>query len=388
MRKSVSLLFASLASWLLVGAVNRVAESPWVGKKVLTTFGAVLRPGGAAAGDPTQERKTQENDRNTMRFYRVEQSNGPWLWVVSTSDGAQQGWVKVSEVVGLDQAINEYSLQVRLHPDVKGNYVCRGAVFFEKGEYDFAIADYGQAIRIDPNDASSYISRGAARQQKREFDQAIADYSTAIRLDPKNAAALTKRGNAWYSKMQDDQAFADYSEAIRLDPSEAPAYFGRGNLYYIRNDYARAIADYNEAIRLMPRNAAAYHHRGDAWKGSRNYERALADYAEAVRLDPNYAKGHASRAWLLATCPEDRYRDGRQAVDAATRAHSLDGGRNALTLAALAAAYAETGDFDRAARWQQQAVDLAQGDAARKQELARLDLYRSKRPYREPAAGT
>ena len=47
-------------------------------------------------------------------------------------------------------------------------------------------------------------------------------------------------------------------------------------------------------------------------------------------------------AWLLATAPDARFRDGPRAVEHATRACELSGWRDAAALDTLAAAYAET----------------------------------------------
>src|SRR5262249_45979237 len=42
---------------------------------------------------------------------------------------------------------------------------------------------------------------------------------------------------------------------------------------------------------------------------AREYAKALADYTRAVDLDPNNATAWNSLAWLLATCPDAKFRD-------------------------------------------------------------------------------
>ena len=53
-------------------------------------------------------------------------------------------------------------------------------------------------------------------------------------------------------------------------------------------------------------------------------------------------------AWLLATYPDSKSRDGAEAVRLAERACDLTERRILALLDTLAAAYAETGDFPRA----------------------------------------
>jgi TPR repeat protein len=88
-------------------------------------------------------------------------------------------------------------------------------------------------------------------------------------------------------------------------------------------------------------------------------------------------------AWLLATTRFDRLRDGPVAVTQALRATALL--RTATTLDTLAAAYAETGDFDKAVATQREAlaiVDVRRGE--RRSEFERhLDSYLNKKPWRE-----
>ena len=63
-------------------------------------------------------------------------------------------------------------------------------------------------------------------------------------------------------------------------------------------------------------------------------------------------------AWVLATSPDDDVRDGKRAVELATKAGELTERERAHILSTLAAAYAETGDFDAARKWSQKSVDM------------------------------
>jgi Flp pilus assembly protein TadD len=62
---------------------------------------------------------------------------------------------------------------------------------------------------------------------------------------------------------------------------------------------------------------------------------------------------------VLATSSHAEVRDGAKAVRYAERAATLTGGRDPSALTSLAAAYAETGQFDRAITVMNQAIAVA-----------------------------
>jgi hypothetical protein len=84
----------------------------------------------------------------------------------------------------------------------------------------------------------------------------------------------------------------------------------------------------------------------------------------------------------MATCSEEKYRDGKRALEYAEKACELSGWKSWRELGTLAAAYAETGDFSNAMKWQEKAIELANEEQKQGGD-EQLDLYRSHKPYRE-----
>lgn len=171
-----------------------------------------------------------------------------------------------------------------------------------------------------------------------------------------------------------------------LDPHYATAFHNRGALWYDLNEYDKAIKDCTEAIKLQPKDASVYVSRGLARSCKREYERAIEDYAEAVRLDPKNASGFKLFAALLATCPVARHRDGKRAVELAARGCALTQWKDPGHLDALASAYAESGDFEQAVKYQKQAI-AAFPPAERQLHgdySERLRLFEQGQAYHEP----
>ena len=225
--------------------------------------------------------------------------------------------------------------------------------------------------------------RGVERIVNGEYDKAIADYDQALRLDPNNAAIYRNRGIAWKRKGDFDKAIADFNQALRIDVNYIAVYINRGNAWENKGDFDKAIADFNQALRLDVNYTKVYINRGWAWNGKGEYEKAIIDFNEALRLDANYAYAYGSLAWLQATCPDSRYRDGKAALKNANKAYQMEGWKNWGGPDTLAAAYAENGDFEKAREWETKAIEMATDEKSKQRCRSHLKFYKQNKPYRE-----
>ena len=144
---------------------------------------------------------------------------------------------------------------------------------------------------------------------------------------------------------------------------------------------AETTARIEGAVKWMGRG---YYNRAKTKVSGGEFAEAISDYEAAVRIDPNRARAFSDLAWLLAACPTAEFRDGTKAIENATKACELTNFKKARYVGALAAAYAEAGDFDAAVKRQKKAIDLL---TEKQQHLRadfeeRLKLYQSGKPYR------
>jgi tetratricopeptide (TPR) repeat protein len=234
------------------------------------------------------------------------------------------------------------------------------------------------------NTAKEEFALGAEALNTGDFDRALARFSESIRLDPANASAFVYRGGIFFARGEHDQALADLSEAIRLDPRHVAAFVARGTIYSGRQQYDLALADFSAAIRLDPDHALSFNNRALVYRQRHEYDQAIADYAKAIRLMPHHNAPCGGLAWLLATCPQASVRDGRKAVELATRACEFTAWQDRIELETRAAACAECSDFPAAIQWQKKAIALVPGDPDRIEECQRrLKLYENGQPWRE-----
>ena len=181
-----------------------------------------------------------------------------------------------------------------------------------------------------------------------------------------------------------EQAIEFFTKYIQAHPADSYGFSMRSKIWNEeKKELDLALGDVNEAIRLDPTKAYIYINRAVIWNDKNEYDKAIADCNEAIRLDPNFAHACSGRAWLWATCPHARFRDGKKAVESATKACELSAWKNRNYLVTLAAACAEAGDFAAAARWQSKVIDLLTDDKEKQANRSLLKLYQKKKPYRE-----
>jgi tetratricopeptide (TPR) repeat protein len=333
---TLGLTFALLFSSSQARSEEQAPQEQWIGRKFMPKANAKAMVGG----------KEMRRELHNVPLVAT-QVNGDWLWM-------GKAWVKKSDVVPLEKAEQYYTEYLRINPLSTWGYDMRGTLRKDLGQFDNAIRDFTQVIKYAPKEAWGYVARGSIREQRGEYSSALADFAEAMRLAPQSPIPYLCRAAVWGEKNDFDKAMADYAVAMRLDPQNSSlAHFNRGLLEQKWGDY----------------------------------ESALNDYAEALRLDPENAGAMSCRARIRAACPDASLRDGKLALAEATKACVLSHYGVEAWIDTLAAAYAETGDFEQAVKWQQKAIamlGISKGGLHKPEESkARLELYQAGQPYRE-----
>ena len=282
----------------------------------------------------------------------------------------------------LDLAMADVSRAIQADPRSRDAYVERGVFHYCLKQYTEAFADLERAAELGSRSIYVSLTKGLMLLERKELDDAEAEFRHASQIDPKNADAFLSIGTIQLMRSQPAEGVKTFSLALQLDPEKADAYGGRATAYLSLGQHKAALQDLNNAIRIDPSRSEDFRNRGTVCSYLGEWNQALADVETSVRLTPNDTESQLVRAWMLATCPDAKLRDGKKAVASATRACELTSWKAAHPMAALAAAYAESGDFKSAVKWQEKAIALAPGDvqASRTYRIA-LERYRTKKPY-------
>jgi tetratricopeptide (TPR) repeat protein len=337
-------------------------------------------------------------------------------WLVSDLNEGLRGWVLAAAVVPLAEAETFFSQQIKINPKSAFAFLMRGVARYENDDLDHAVADLDEALKLDPKYVPALIERAYLWQWRNHLDDAIADVSKAIELDPHNSYAFVERGVFEYSKKEYDKALRDFQSAIDMGSQTAVIYITRGMILLNKHDpkkafdelmraqeidprhpdvYAaiasifvqqgkidKALKVLDQAVEIDPQCADSRGNRAVIFLALGKYDKALDDLDELLRFAPNSARAQRERAWILATCPDAKVRNGELAMASASKACEWTAWKEPKSLVTLAAACSEAGDFDGAVKWQQKAIDLLPDKNPDKREYrGLLDRYKAKKPY-------
>ncbi len=230
----------------------------------------------------------------------------------------------------------------------------------------------------------------ARMTHERNADYHVYDriWSDTVAKRPQNARARNNYATSLLAQGRFAEAEPQLRVAVKREPAypEAEANLGAalsalGRLEEGSTHLVRAIGlrpDFGDAHKNLGENYALQHRLGEA----------AAAYSAGLVHKPDDVHLLNRIAWILATCADDRVRDGARARALADRAVELSGRQDAESLDTLGAALAEMGQFDQAANAARKALAVAAragGDPERSSQMAfRVSLYTRGQAFREP----
>jgi tetratricopeptide (TPR) repeat protein len=252
-------------------------------------------------------------------------------------------------------------------------------------DFDAAERAYRVVLEFDPNETRAHNELGVVLVAQSRFDEAEAHFAKAIELDPEFAAAHRNLGTARGRQGNYQQAIAPLREALRINPDDPDGHQMLGKTLTGLGRVEEGKAHLDEAIRLQYADARNSLDLGEGCLKAGKVEEGVLHYRRALEESPEFLPALVRLASLLATAEEETVRDGKEAVALAEKACALTRYADPAALGVLAAAHAETGQFNSAVYYAERALEFARGaendplEAVLEQQLG---LYRQDRPAR------
>jgi len=330
-----------------------------------------------------------------------------------------------------DEALADVDRALKMEPDHAASNELRGMILLGLNKYDEALKSFDRSSELVPEAPLPYQHRGELYRQKGDMQKAVEQLTKALELSPENITALLLRASIYFEQKQTDKAIADIDKAIELQPTLAHPHLMKveilaatnqldkaidhleklektfpgndqvldrlGAFYLMANRPREAINTANQILTKDSDNFAALRLRADAYLNIGKHAEAIADFDKALTQKDDDEGLLNNYAWVLATSPEDKLRDGQRALKMATKAAEASAYETPHILSTLAAAYAETGDYDNAVKWSEKSIEQAQiqvdaakpeddktkMEADRDQLKKELQSYHDHKPVRE-----
>ncbi len=217
-------------------------------------------------------------------------------------------------------------------------------------------------------------------------DEAEEHFKASLRIAPQYAEAHVNLGKILFEQGRADEAKEHFQAALKTEPHHPEAHRRLGTILALQEQFAEAIGHLRVALLFSPdvatrlQCATLLHQTGD-------YSGAAAQFRHALREHPHCVEALNNLALILATAPDEKVRNGAEAVLCAEEASSLPAPKGMCVAGTLAAAYAEAGRFKDAIATAEKAVaaETAAGETAFANMNAQLlARYRAGLPFHEP----
>lgn len=305
----------------------------------------------------------------------------------------------VQQLVDLDRADDAVALlskTIAASPS-EGLYRLRAILYRMLEKEDEALTDLNKALAMQPKDPLALLQRAELALSRNDVKSAKQDLKSATEIAPQVEQidqAIVVRCFIAIEEGRMSDAINDMQILIDRNPEDTFRQLQLASLYLQDDRPRQAIETLTNVLDKDPNNAAVLRSRADAYLAVGEHGKAIADYEHALTkigdkeddANKTVLSGILNNlAWVLATSPQDDVRDGKRAVELGHRAVEMTNQSEAHILSTLAAAYAESGDFDNAIQWSEKAVEQGskEGNEQIDQLKAELESYKKQEPWRE-----
>lgn len=283
-----------------------------------------------------------------------------------------------------DEAIKLVDGVVDANPNAPVGYLLRARLKVLADDNKGALEDLDQVLVMAPRSIPALMMRAGLYYESEDVDSAIADTNRVLRLDSNNVQAILLRSTLYASQEKYTEAIRDLETILRRDDDNHAVLLQIGFFHQANKKPRKAIETFDQVLKKDPNNLMAIRSRSDAMLSVGDHKGAIEGYEKAMAIKDDDDGILNNYAWVLATSPKDDLRDGEKAIELAKKACEVTEYSRPHILSTLAAAYAETGDFENARKWSQKALDIADGDPEMVDHLEKeLESFKAEKPWRE-----
>ena len=263
----------------------------------------------------------------------------------------------------------------------------QGASLLQHGRGPDAVEPLRRAVEAAGESPVFRLDYARALAAAGRAQEARAQLAEALRLSPDLEQAHYHLAILQSQAGEYDAALRSYERSLQLAEGAWPSRVGRAWVLVRVGREGEAVDELSRVVAERPQERALRLDLARLLRGLGRAREALQQLDAAVAMDAADRGAKAWLAWELATNADDALRDGARSLALAQELVAADGRADAYQLEILAAALAEQGRPDEAARVQQEALQKAPADldpALKQAWNERGALYARGGKHREP----
>ena len=283
-----------------------------------------------------------------------------------TNDFAQNLYGDALTAAGrADEAMEHYAKAVEINPKYltpRTNY----AVNLQKqGKSAEALKVCEAALEVEPDDAQAHFIKAVALFSLNRPEESIREFRIAIEKNPTHLDARNDLAEVLRQNQRYDEALAESLAAMQINPEKPEGHRILGLILLAKNDLDGAAEHLQIALKLKPDDPLAQGGLAEVLWRQGKFQEAVEHRKQQVTLQPQNTALTIKIVHDLISDPRPEARFGADALEIARRLCEATKYQDILALDVLAAAYAETGDFDQAEATVRKAMETPPGQTPR-----------------------
>jgi tetratricopeptide (TPR) repeat protein len=133
------------------------------------------------------------------------------------------------------------------------NAYTKGTEAEEAGRMLDAVEDYSLAVRLDPNNDPAYFHRANCFLRVGNLASALSDLNDSLKLQPNNGRAYEIRSQVLIALNRPADALLDEEETLRRDPNNPQLHLNKGNLLFNLGFPDAALQEFKTVAALDPK---------------------------------------------------------------------------------------------------------------------------------------
>jgi tetratricopeptide (TPR) repeat protein len=265
------------------------------------------------------------------------------------------------------------------------SYEIRGTRALDSGDWAAAVGHFRKGLELAPASPSLRHKLGTALFLTGDARAAQEQFEQVVQASPEYAKAHYSLGVLMETSGRNQEAIERFSAAVRYEPDYIEARVRLAGVLQRSGRLQDSLSHYEHVLKIDPRVPQASAGYAMTLVRLRRYQEARDRLRDATKVYPDQPQFALALARLLAAAPDDRVRDGRQAM--AVMQALPDEQRRMDSGETMAMTLAELGQYEEAAAWQRSAMAAAR-QAGREDLAGRMDenlrLYEARKPCRTP----